>query len=106
MPKPFVEMDPELARKAVEGYTNELAPERAKLDAFYRQFDCPQCKGTALHQEYVPKHAFGDPDIIVPRALLRCEFCRVLFDPHSGLIVERGATGLVPVDVPMRGPRT
>ena len=85
----FVEMDPALAWKAIEGYQNELAAEKRKLDAFYRQFKCLVCKG-AVQQETHSKHCFSDPDTIVPRALLRCLDCAMLFDPHSGLVVEKG----------------
>ena len=86
---PFIEMDPELVRKALEGYQNELAPEQAKLEAFYRQFRCPSCKGQC-RKEYDTHHAFSDPDSLVPRALLRCTSCSTLLDPHSGMVVERG----------------
>jgi rubredoxin len=106
MPKPFIEMDPELCAKAIEGYDNVLEGEQKKLDSFYRQFTCPQCKGDALQKEFVSKHAFADPDILVARAVLRCQFCKLLFDPHSGLIIERGDQAVVPVDIPLYGPKT
>jgi hypothetical protein len=83
----FKELDPELARKAIEGYTNELAPEAASLEAFYRQFRCPRCKG-ACQKETVPGHVFSDPSTLVPRSCLRCTACTCLFDPHTGLVVE------------------
>ena len=41
----FKEMDPELVTKLLEGYENELGPATRKLEAFYRQFKCPKCKG-------------------------------------------------------------
>ena len=86
---PFVEMDPVLAWKAVEGYQNELKAEKLKLDAFYRQFKCKQCGGS-VRQETHSKHCFSDPDTLTARAVLRCLDCAMLFDPHSGIVLEKG----------------
>ena len=86
MPR-FKELDPVLAAKAIEGYTNELAPAAKALDAFYRQFRCQRCGGKC-NKETVPNHAFSDPDTLVPRSCLRCPTCNCLFDPHSGLLLE------------------
>jgi hypothetical protein len=85
----FQQMDPELAMRAIEGYTNVLAPESTALEAFYRQFRCKRCGGPC-QKEYVTGHAFSDQDTMVPRACLRCSSCRCLFDPHSDLLIERG----------------
>ena len=82
-------MDPTLAAKAIEGYTNELAPESLALDAFYRQFRCKRCGGKC-QRETVKGHVFSDPGTLVPRACLRCTDCRCLFDPHSGILLEMG----------------
>lgn len=81
-------MDPELVLKLLEGYQDELTPERKKLDAFYRHSCCPRCKSTC-HKEASAGHAFGGESLIA-RSLLRCDRCRCLFDPHSDLILERG----------------
>lgn len=77
----FTEMDPEVVWKLVEGYQNELEPEYNKMEAFYRQFDCPRCGGTC-RKEFVANHAFSDPDALIARALLRCTLCSCLFNPH------------------------
>jgi hypothetical protein len=82
-------MDPELARQAIEGFTNELAPEARSLEAFYRQFACLRCK-SSCQKEFVQGHVFADPDVLVPRSCLRCTVCRCLFDPHSGLVLSVG----------------
>lgn len=90
---PFVELDPEVARKAIEGFENELDGELASLAAFYRQFTCPRCKGEVRREFSTgPEggHAFADKNFMTARALLRCLACSCLFDPHSGMIVERG----------------
>jgi hypothetical protein len=86
---PFKELDPELCWKAIEGYTNELSPQQKGLDAFYRQFVCPRCQGK-MRKEVSVKHAFSDPNTLVPRSLLRCEDCHHLMDPHTGLDLELG----------------
>jgi len=92
---PIKEMDPVLAWKLIEGYTNELDPEQKGQDAFYRQFRCKNC-GNACQKELNGGHTFSDPDTLVPRALLRCTICRCLFDPHSDLVLEMG-NSLVPI---------
>jgi hypothetical protein len=100
---PFVEMDPEFALKAIEGYQNELEPERKALEAFYRQFRCKRCGGFCK-KEQVHGHVFSDPNVLVPRAVLRCTRCSCLFDPHSGLILEMGNPAKVPPDIPILDP--
>ena len=100
---PFVEMDPQLIWKAIEGYQNELAPEQKALDAFYRQFRCPACGGNC-RKECIPKHAFADPGTLVPRSVLRCLSCTALFDPHSGIRLEMGSPAKDPSAVPIIDP--
>ncbi len=87
----FKELDPELAWKLIEGFENVLDPEAKKLDAFYRQFACRSCGSTSLSRETDVGHAFRDPDTLVPRSLLRCRLCGELQDPHTGIILSRGA---------------
>jgi len=91
---PVVELNPEIALKAIEGYENELEPELVSLAAFYRQFVCPRCEGEVRKELSAGGerggHAFADKNYLTPRALLRCLDCSCLFDPHSGVVVERG----------------
>lgn len=95
----IVELDPELAWKAVEGYQNELASEAAKLEALYRQVPCPRCEGSG-QKEFSTAHAFADKSVLVPRAMLRCITCRCLFNPHlldthgRAMVVELGEPGV------------
>lgn len=100
----FVELDPAIAWKAIEGYSNELAPEQKALDAFYRQFKCPRC-GSECRREMLAKHMFSDPGTLVPRSVLRCTRCECLFDPHSGLRLEQGNLGKVQPDIPIIDPK-
>jgi len=95
----YQEMDPELVWKLIEGYQNELDPEAKKLDAFYRQFKCPRCRGNCrkeIHAGPDGGHAFSDPETLVARALLRCLLCSCLFDPHTGMILELDGATLRP----------
>jgi hypothetical protein len=98
---PFIEMDPELAAKAIEGYQNELESENRKLEAFYRQFRCKRCQGP-VRKETLANHCFADGETLVPRAVLRCEQCSCLFDPFSGLVLETGDPSKV-LGVPILG---
>lgn len=91
----FIEMDQELLRKLLEGTEDELSGEVQKLEALYRQYMCPQCGGRC-QKEFDRRHAFSDPNVAVPRALLRCVDCSCLLDPHSGLRLETGNIGKIP----------
>lgn len=85
----FVEMDPEIALKLIEGYHNELEPEHKAQEAFYRQFSCPRCGGNVEKHFLGIQHAFPG-DSILPRSGLKCVRCACVFDPHSGLVVSIG----------------
>jgi hypothetical protein len=93
----YKEMDPELALKLIEGYQDELTPQARTLEAFYRQFRCPRCKGE-LQKEFDTRHTFSDPDTAVGRALLRCPTCAFLIDPHSNLVLESGSPAKIPIE--------
>jgi len=93
----FIPMDPELIAKAIEGHEDILAPEQKKLDTFYRQFVCPHCGGECA-KETVRGHAFADRGTPVARSCLRCKQCGLLFDPHSGIIIERAGHVTLPYD--------
>ena len=86
----YQELDPELAWKALEGYEDVLSSQARAQDAFYRQFRCLRCRGQVERTTDL-RHAF-DPtgEILVPRSLLRCPSCALVFDPHTGLTVSVG----------------
>ncbi len=94
----IIELDPLVARKLIEGYSDELSPEAKALEALYRLVMCPACgeHGTKEFDARPRGHVFADPNVLVPRALLRCSACRCLYNPHildSGgraMVVERG----------------
>lgn len=101
---PFKELDPEICWKAIEGYQNELAPEQKALDAFYRQHVCKRCGSTCRKEVLNARHAFADPETLVPRSVLRCTRCECLFDPHTGIILEMGNLAKAQPEIPIVRP--
>jgi len=88
------ELNPAIARIAIEGYVDELSPAQKTDDAFYRQFACPSCGCSSMTKEFL-----GGPrgqgvtwveGSVTPQALLRCQGCQLLLNPRSGIIVETG----------------
>lgn len=91
----FKELDPELHLKLIEGYTDELTPERKKLELFYRLHSrCKRC-GELMQKEYDVRTAWESDDTL-PHALLRCPNCGFLLEPFTGLVVESGSPAKIP----------
>lgn len=84
----FKEMDPEVARRAIQGHEDVLGPAHRAQEAFYRQFRCPTCN-VPMEKEFRSRNAFNGEDLL-PRALLRCPLCRYLLEPHSNITLEVG----------------
>lgn len=87
------ELNPTLARVAIQGYQDEISPAQRTDDAFYRQFICPSC-GCNMSKEFLGGASGqgttwmnGSP---TPRAMLRCTNCNLLMNPHTGMIIEAG----------------
>lgn len=97
-----VELNPEVALKAIQGYTDEITPAARADDAFYRQFLCPNCRSDMTREFLGGARGVGVtwvPGSPTPQALLRCVSCKLLLNPRSGIIVERGDfTPTVPLD--------
>lgn len=94
----FKEMDPLLCQKAIEGYDSVLDTEARHLDDLYKRFKCSRCKAP-LRKEFDSRHAFSDSDSLVARALLRCETCNYLVDPHTNIVLDTGSPTKVPEEV-------
>lgn len=94
----YKELDPEVARRAIEGFEDELDAEAKALDEFYSKFKCPRGCYNKLQREIDGRHAFADPGTLVPRSLLRCRTCGYLVEPHSGTILESGNPGKMEVE--------
>lgn len=87
------ELSPEIARKAIQGYKDEISPAAVADDAFYRQFRCPSCRADMTREFLGGSHAVGVTWVdgcATPQALLRCTECKLLMNPRSGLIIEQG----------------
>jgi hypothetical protein len=93
----YQELDPEVARKAIEGFEDVLTPQIEKLDQLYQSFSCPRGCG-ALQRQNEAKHAFSDPDTLVPRSLLHCANCGFTIEPHTRVVLESGSAGKIPVE--------
>lgn len=101
----FKEMDPEIARKAIEGQEDVLTAEGEALQALYKRFNCPRCK-CALQKELDFRTMYSDGNVMNARAMLRCPNCRYLIDPHANLVVEYGDPSKTPLEtIPTIGSR-
>lgn len=84
----FVTMDPEVAAKAIEGIDDELSPALKKEEAFKRQFSkCRRCGGDMVDHWVSHEFAYAGNSII-PRTALECTNCKMVYDPHSDLVLE------------------
>ena len=87
------ELNPTIARIAIQGYRDELTPAQRVDDAFYRQFICPSC-GSNMAKEFLGGPAGVGTTWVdgetTARAMLRCTNCHLLMNPHTGMIVEAG----------------
>jgi hypothetical protein len=92
IPAGLVELDPEIAKKAIEGHTDVLAAEDKAAEALYRQHrDCPRGCGPTMRKSAAPAAwAFQDSNWHIPRCLMECQHCGCTKDPFGGLIVELG----------------
>lgn len=91
IPLGFVQLDPKVALKAIEGHEDVLAGEAKTLEALYRQHsDCPRGCGPTMTKETLVKFAFADPEYVNPRMLMKCSHCGCLLNPFDGMIVELG----------------
>lgn len=90
----FKTLDPTIALQLLEGYEDAISAAVNADEAYYRQFTCPSCSCTSMSKEFLggPK-AQGTTWVsgeITPQALLRCQRCKLLLNPRSGIILETG----------------
>lgn len=97
----FKELDPGVAMRMVEGYQDDLSTEARVQDAFYRQFQCPNCN-VELQREIDAKTCFRGGSLL-PKALLRCGLCGYLIDPNTRIVLSSGNPAAVPEEVPIIG---
>lgn len=92
IPLTFQLLDPEVARKAIEGIPDALTGENVKAEALYRAHRmCKNgCGPTMEKHPGGPAFAFADPDWLIPRCLLKCHACGFVLNPFDGMVVELG----------------
>lgn len=92
IPLSFQLLDPEVARKAVEGVPDVLAGEHTKAEALYRQHtNCPNGCGPTMEKSFGgAAFAFSDPGWLIPRCLMKCHACGCTINPFDGMLVEQG----------------
>lgn len=93
----FKEMDPELVRKAIEGYTDELTPAARVQESYQRQFRCPNCRSELVKDFNHPARWSGEG--LLAKFLLRCELCDYTVEPDTGLIIRTGNPAQVPEEL-------
>lgn len=92
IPLHFKLLDPEVARKAVEGHEDVLAAEHKQAEALYRQHDhCPNGCGQTMEKSHGGvSFAFSDRRWLIPRCLMKCHACGCTINPFDGMLVEQG----------------
>lgn len=107
IPLTFQTMDPEVARKAIEGIPDILTPENEKAEALYRQHRlCPNGCGPTMEKAFGgAAFAFSDENWLIPRCIMKCYKCGCSINPFDGMLVERGDTNVARYgDVPIINP--
>ena len=77
----FKEMDPEEAKKQLEGHKNILEPEIAKHEAYFGALQCMYCGGNC-HPFVSPERLFESGSIL-PKFLAECSDCGHQFEPYT-----------------------
>lgn len=92
IPLGFQQLDPEVARLAVEGVPNMLTGEHTKAEALYRQHThCANGCGPTMEKHFGgTSFAFSDDNWLIPRCLMKCHACGFTMNPFDGMVVERG----------------
>jgi hypothetical protein len=107
IPLTFQTLDPEVARKAIEGIPDVLSPENEKAEALYRQHKmCPNGCGPTMEKSFGgTEFAFSDPNWLIPRSIMKCYKCGCSINPFDGMLVERGNPDIARYgDVPLINP--
>jgi len=107
IPLHFQTLDPEVARKAIEGIPDVLSPEHVSAEALYRQHTiCPNGCGPTMEKSFGgTQFAFSDDNWSIPRCLMKCHKCGCTINPFDGMLVERGNPNIARYgDVPIINP--
>jgi hypothetical protein len=107
IPLHFQPLDPEVARKAIEGIPDVLTSETTKAEALYRQHKmCPNGCGPTMEKSFGgTQFAFSDPNWSIPRCLMTCYKCGHSINPFDGMTVSRGDSNIARYgDIPIINP--
>lgn len=77
--------------EAIKGQPNLIAEADAEKRRFFKNLRCISCNSSVISEVTVDDLKGLLPDQILPYGHARCTACRCLFDPFTGLIVERGS---------------
>jgi hypothetical protein len=84
-------LDPEIARKLMEGHEDVVTPAAKASERFYAAQSCIRCGGSCRKVGDV-RTMFQQGEIM-PQYRLECLACGCEFNPHSGMIVKMGNLG-------------
>jgi len=88
----FQEMDPALARKAIEGHVNILRPAIEEHEKYFKNLSCYRCGGD-VYAMVNPRQLFR-PGAILPNYLAKCRTCGCEFEPYTKIEVKGPDTAL------------
>lgn len=79
------EMDPDLARKLLEGQVDVLTPLTQKENEVFSSVACPHCSSSEV-QVFVNRAAPFSKGSPLPNKLMKCLGCEAEFNPRNGII--------------------
>lgn len=77
----FKEMDPDEVRKALEGQTNVIEAEMAKVTSYFSSLQCLYCGGSCRPTTF-PEKLFLEGSIL-PNFIAECNDCCAQFSPYT-----------------------
>lgn len=84
-------MDPKDVLKTIEGVHDFIAEAAAEKNKYFKNLKCISC-GSSVYSEVSAEDMEKVPDgQVLPYGRARCTACRCLFDPTTGIIIERGS---------------
>lgn len=88
---PFIEMDPDVIRKILEGQKDILTPLAEQREARYRRLTCPCCQSNDL-KPVARTNSDGEivVDGIIPHHRFECRVCDCYWDPETDLVLRTG----------------
>lgn len=88
MTKSFSELDPEDARKLLDGHVDVITPAVRQEQERLNQASCPKCQSGGVQARVDAKRPFREGSFL-PNKILHCLGCGTEFTP-SGIIINGG----------------